>query len=229
MTSCGSMTTEAFVNWLPHFNRYKVSGSCLLVFDGMTSHLDHSTVEAADYHDITLFCLLSQTTHELQPMDKSVFGQFEHYWAEQVLLFYSHSTDHKLTKQIFGKIFTEAWDEAATPANIKAGICATGIYPFNPSIIPDRAFAPSLVTPNEDIQVSNIVTVFEMPAAAPLSQKKTHKASPVPGTSSRVAPSTINPDVVSAGRDVADMKRNAIITASQQTPEHSQVLTPNSF
>ena len=52
----------------------------------------------------------------------------------------------------------------------------------------------------------------------------------MPGTSSRVAPSTSNPDVVSAGReDVADFKKNAIITSSQQTPEHSQVLTPNSF
>jgi len=65
------------------------------------------------------------------------------------------------------------------------------------------------------------VPVFETPAAAPLSQKKTHKAPPVPGISSRVAPSISNPDVVSAGTDVADMKRNAIITPSQQTPEHS--------
>ena len=139
-------------------------------------------------------------------------------------------TDCTLTKQRFGKIFTEARDKAATPANIKAGFHATGIYPFNPSVIPDRAFAPSLVTPNEDAQVSNSVTVFETPAAAPLSQKKTHKVSPVLGTSSRVVPSTSNLDVVSVGReDVADMKRNAIITPSQQTPEHSQVLTPNSF
>ena len=52
----------------------------------------------------------------------------------------------------------------------------------------------------------------------------------MPGTSSRVVPSTSNPDVVSAGReDVADVKRNPIITASQQTPEHSQFITPNSF
>jgi len=51
-----------------------------------------------------------------------------------------------------------------------------------------------------------------MPAAAPLSQKKTHNASPVSGTSSIVAPSTSNPDVVSASReDVADMRRNAIV------------------
>jgi hypothetical protein len=35
--------------------------------------------------------------------------------------------------------------------------------------------------------------------------------------------------VVCASRDVAYMKKNAIITPLQQTPEHSQVLTPNSF
>ena len=51
------------------------------------------------------------------------------------------------SKQSFGKIFTEAWDKAATPANIK-GFRATGIYPFNPSIIPDEAFVPSLVRHN---------------------------------------------------------------------------------
>ena len=61
--------------------------------------------------------------------------------------------------------------DAATPANIKAGFHATDFYLFNPSIIPDEAFAPSLVTHNEDAQVSNIVTVFETPAVAPLSQK----------------------------------------------------------
>jgi hypothetical protein len=68
--------------------------------------------------------------------------------------------------------------------------------------------------------------VFETPAVAFLSQKKTRKASPVPGTFSRVASSTGNPDVVSAGRENgADMKRNATITPSQETPADSQVLT----
>jgi len=85
-------------------------------------------------------------------------------------------------------------------------------------IFPDEAFAPSFVIQNEDDQVSNIVTVFETPAAASLSQKKTCKASPLPGTSSRVVPSTSNPDVVSAGReDVADMKKNAYYSFTTKT------------
>jgi hypothetical protein len=145
LTRRGSMTTEAFVNWLKHLIHYKGAHPCLLVFDQVTSHLDHSKVEAADHHDITLLCLPSQTTHELQPVFKSVFGPFEHYWDKQVLLFYSHSTVCTLTNQRFGKIFTEVWDKAVTPANSKLGFRATGICPFNPSIFPDEAFAPSLV------------------------------------------------------------------------------------
>jgi hypothetical protein len=54
MTSRSSMITEAFVNWLTHFSRYKAAGSCLLASVGATSHLDHSTVETADRHDYTV-------------------------------------------------------------------------------------------------------------------------------------------------------------------------------
>jgi len=102
------------------------------VFEWSISHQDRSILEATDRHDVTLLRLPSWTTHELQHMDSSVFGPFEHYRDEQVLLFGSHSTDRTVTKQRFGKIFTEAWDKAATPANIKAGFCASGCYPFNP-------------------------------------------------------------------------------------------------
>lgn len=144
MTSRGIMIIEAFLNWLTHFSRYKVAVSCLLVLDSATSHLDHSTVESADRHDITLLCLPNQTTRELQPMDKSVFRQLENTWDEKVLFFHSHSTDRTLSKQIFGKIFTEAQDKSATPANIKARLRATGIYSFKPSIIPDETLFPVL-------------------------------------------------------------------------------------
>jgi hypothetical protein len=103
-----------------------------------------------------LLCLPSKTTHELQPMEKSIFGSFEHYYDEQVLLFYNHSTDCALTKQKFSTIFLESWYKAATPTNIKGGYRATGMYPFNPSIIPDKTFAPSHVTHNEDFKSSMI-------------------------------------------------------------------------
>ncbi|CAH1966940.1 unnamed protein product [Acanthoscelides obtectus] len=47
-------------------------------------------------------------------------------------------------------LFTEfkVWDKAATPANVKAGFEATGIFPFNPDRIPEEEYAPSIPTHN---------------------------------------------------------------------------------
>lgn len=133
-------------------------------------------------------------------------------------------------KQGFGKTFTEAWDKAGTPANIKAGFRDTDIHPFKTSIIPDEIFVPCHITQYEDAQVSKVVAVIKTPAPILLSQKKTRKVSSVPGTSGTVAPNKRNPDMLfSSQEDDADQKMNAIITPSQETPEHSQALTPDSF
>jgi hypothetical protein len=88
-----------------------------------------------------------------------------------VLLFYNHITNRTLTKQKFGKIFTEARDKAVTTANMKTGLLSPGIYPFNSSIITDELLLPSLVAKYKGAQVSNVVTLIEMQAHAFLPQK----------------------------------------------------------
>ena len=110
MTSKGSMTTEAFCVWLDHFARFKPNGSCLLIFDGAQCHLDYTVVEKAEEHNITLFCLPANTTHELQPFDKSCYGPFETFWDQQVLLFLDQTNLDDITKARFGKIFSPVWD-----------------------------------------------------------------------------------------------------------------------
>lgn len=74
MAPKGSMTTETFICWLKHFAKYKPAGEVVAVFDGAASHLSPDIVDEADKHGIKLFCLPSNTTHELQPMDKVIFG-----------------------------------------------------------------------------------------------------------------------------------------------------------
>lgn len=158
MTPKGSMNTQTFVKWLDHFAKYKAKGPALLIFDGVSSHLDANIVEAAEAHEVTLFCLPSNTTHELQPMDKSVFKAYEVYWDDEVMLLWTQqarstgvdieeiSADRVIRKSKFGKVFSRAWEKAATPSNVVSGFRATGIYPFDPSAIKDEAFAPSDLT-----------------------------------------------------------------------------------
>lgn len=157
MTEKGSMTTEVFKKWVLHFAKFKPQGKVLLIFDGASSHLDAGIVDIADQHDIILFCLPSNTTHELQPMDKSVFGPFEAYWDSELIRYWSNKSSNlrTITKRDFGVIFSKVWPRAATIANVSAGFRGTGIYPFNPDILPDTAFAPSTITSQEYVQDEN--------------------------------------------------------------------------
>lgn len=144
MTPKGSMITATFLYWLDHFSRFKCKGRCLLIFDGVKSHLDYSIIAEAEKHDIVLFCLPSNTTHKLQPLDKSCFRLFEHYWDQELLLFHNQTNNDDITKARFGRIFSPVWDR--TLVNVRGGFRATGIYPFDPNAIPDEASAPSFVT-----------------------------------------------------------------------------------
>ncbi|XP_063220554.1 uncharacterized protein LOC134529931 [Bacillus rossius redtenbacheri] len=158
MTPKGSMNVQTFVKWLSHFAEYKTPGRALLIFDGASSHLDPNIVHAANSYDITLFCLPSNTTHELQPMDKNLFKSYEVHWDNEVMLLWTQhacsstknveqaSADRRIRRSQFGKLFSRGWAKSATPANVSAGFKATGIYPFDPSVIPDEAFAPSQLT-----------------------------------------------------------------------------------
>ena len=87
MAEKGSMTHKIFVKWLQHFAKFKLTGKVILIFDGAKCHLSPSTVDEANKYEVTLFCLPSNTTHELQPMGVAVFRAFEHYWDEEISVF----------------------------------------------------------------------------------------------------------------------------------------------
>ncbi|KAJ8881091.1 hypothetical protein PR048_017564 [Dryococelus australis] len=118
------------IRWLEHFAWYKVDGKALLIFDGTSSSLDANIVRVADQFGIILYCLPSNTIHELQPLDKSVFKSLEPVWARSVIA-----------------------------PNIVSGFRAAGIYSFDPHKIPDEAFPPSAVTEMLQEDVANAENV----------------------------------------------------------------------
>ncbi|KAI5725066.1 hypothetical protein M8J77_010539 [Diaphorina citri] len=69
MSPKGSMTHDIFEQWLEHFARFKPTGKVLLIMDCAKYHLSLKIAEKAEQHDVVLFCLPSNTTHELQHTD----------------------------------------------------------------------------------------------------------------------------------------------------------------
>lgn len=146
MAPKGSMTSSLFVEFIQHLAQHKAPGKCLLVFDGAKCHLSYEVLEEADKNNIVLYCLPSNTTHELQPLDKSVNRSFEHHWDEEVLNYLCNALERSLNKVAFNHIFSRTWPKCMTQTNITNGFKATGLYPLDPDIIPDDAYAPSIVT-----------------------------------------------------------------------------------
>lgn len=146
MAPKGFMTTELFVDFLKHLAKYKIGNEVLLIFDGASSHLSYAIVEAADSLGITLYCLPSNTTHELQPLDKAVYKSFESHWDQELLKYWDVHPERTLNKARFNIILSKVWPKCMTPENLCNGFRATGIYPFDMSILPDSAYAPSILT-----------------------------------------------------------------------------------
>lgn len=155
MAAKGSMTTSLFIDFIEHLGKYKSPDKCLLIFDGASCHLDYYIVDAAEKYNIILYCLPSNTTHELQPLDKSVNKSFENYWDQEVMKFMYHNPTKKINKARFNPIFTRVWAKSLTPENIMSGFRATGLFPFDPNAIPEDAYAPSLLTENQNFQLPN--------------------------------------------------------------------------
>ncbi|RPA96707.1 hypothetical protein L873DRAFT_1693555, partial [Choiromyces venosus 120613-1] len=50
----------------------------LLLFDGYSSYVNAAFLEFCVSHNIIPYCLPSYITHQLQPLDVSVFGPYKH-------------------------------------------------------------------------------------------------------------------------------------------------------
>ena len=185
----------------PTLCQVKLTGKVIFIFDGAKCHLSPSIVDEADKYEVTLFCLPSNTTHELQPMDVAVFRAFEHYWDEEVFRFWRQRPNRTLSKELFGHIFTPVWNKTMTISNILSGFRKCGIFPFDSNIILDHAFAPSEVTNVE------------------MGDQSGHEMSPqFPSTTQATQDSVVDMQELLTSQDVSLQS-----SASQEVPPASQM------
>lgn len=136
------ITSDIFIEWLKvHFVPRKPAGKVVLLIDGHSTHCN--SVEMFDYaneNDIILISMPSHTSHFLQPLDHLVFKALKTHFNEQCQLWLQQHPTREITKSLFGTLLNKAWIKAATPGNAISSFEATGVFPFNPTAIPDHAF-----------------------------------------------------------------------------------------
>ncbi|KAJ4449626.1 hypothetical protein ANN_01029 [Periplaneta americana] len=169
-TESGWITEDAFLLWLKHFERFRAPGPSVLVLDGHINHKSLRTLEFCEKKQINVICLPSHTTRRLQPLYRSFFKPLKTYFCEAsnnfVHRFLEDEGPRKISKVTFGGMLKTAWCKAATPGIAESGFRTTGIYPFNPDVMQEHEYlptlsssaAPSTVTYNEDLSLPSHVS-----------------------------------------------------------------------
>ena len=177
MSDSGWMNEETFLQWLFHFEEFRVPGPCVLILDGHVSHRSLGALKFCEEKSIHLICLPSHTTHRLQPLDRSFFKPLKSYYNEACNNFIHRSAgERKINKLNFGLLFKSAWSKAATPSNAESGFASCGIYPFNPNVIKEDEYLPSL--PARSMSPSPVVQNSENSSTPSTPTSNNHNPSP---------------------------------------------------
>lgn len=143
LSSKGWIDTGLFQDWfVGHFLCYAPPvRPLLLLLDGHSSHYSPEMIRFAAEQQVLLFVLPPHTTHLTQPLDKCCFASLKKNWKRICHAFVTKNPGRVVTRYDFSALFSEAWTQSMTMKNVMASFKMTGVYPFNPSVIP---------LPNED-------------------------------------------------------------------------------
>ena len=133
----GWINTELFESWLEeHFLKHAVSACPLvLLLDGHSTHYQPQLIRTAREKGVLILWLPPHTTHEAQPLDCGVFLPLKMQWITICHQFIQSNPGKVITKFNFNSLFSKAWLDAVTPANVVSGFKTCGVYPFNSSAI----------------------------------------------------------------------------------------------
>ena len=127
----------------------------LLLLDAHKSHVYNLCfIQLMIEMDIHVLAIPPYTSHKVQPLDNAPFANFKTALNENLLQYLFQSVGCGMPKMDFFIVFWPSWKKAMTVANIQAGFCQTGIYPFNPNVINPVLLGPSQATDN----LANLVT-----------------------------------------------------------------------
>lgn len=188
---------------MKHFVEYSHASpehKVILIMDGHSSHKNVEAVEYAKANGVIMLILPPHTTHNMQPLDVSVFGPMRSYFDREIGKWLNNHVGRPLTLRQISGIFSQVYDKSATRTNAIAGFKACGIRPYNNEIFPDHLFLPSEPSnrplPQPISQSSDLLVAqpspspVPQPTTSPVVQNNTISPSESLASSSEPTPST---------------------------------------
>lgn len=140
--------------------REKANGETrVLIMDGHGSHYTADLLEFAKAHNIKIIGYPPHCTHALQGLDVVCFARMKECWKDAIDAF-EEKNKRGVAKEDFVTVFGCAFVEAFKEETILAAFSATGVHPFDRSVIKPVQMQPS--------QQTSTVSTFPLPQPSPV-------------------------------------------------------------
>lgn len=136
-TKSGCISEETFSVFLEHIAQ---QGNCssshpmLLILDGHEAHCSLKAAETARTNGIIKLTVPPHTSHQLLPLEKTVFGPFRASYNKALDGWMQSNPGKTMTIDDIPQCLNKAFLSAMTSQNITSGFKSTGIFPYNRGI-----------------------------------------------------------------------------------------------
>lgn len=156
-TKKGWMDRATFSKFIYHFDRYAgVERPVLLLFDSVSSHVDHDVFLKAISKGIELYRILPNATHLMQPLDKGVFGPLKSKWHLTTRKYTRENPGKAIGKENFAVKLSETFLHFYKPLTVIDAFKSAGIYPVDSTVITHEMLKPSLTYTDKAANQMNV-------------------------------------------------------------------------
>ncbi|XP_062593403.1 uncharacterized protein LOC134254888 [Saccostrea cucullata] len=150
-TKKGWMDRATFSKFVDHFDRHAgVERPVLLLFDSVSSHVDHDVFMKAKSKGIELYRILPNATHLMQPLDKGVFGPLKSKWHLTSRKYCRENPGKTIGKDNFAIKLSETFLQFYKPLTVINAFKSAGIYPVDSTVITREMLKPSLTYTDDE-------------------------------------------------------------------------------
>nr|CAI5859600.1 unnamed protein product [Callosobruchus analis] len=133
----------------------------VLVLDGHYSHTRNlELLEVARENGVHIVSLPPHCTHKMQPLDKALMSPLKTYYAQAIETWLRQHSGRVITHYQVGKLFGEAYNQAATVATAANGFRVTGLFPCDRNVFQPHEFISDL----ENADQCHNSSIIQIPA-----------------------------------------------------------------
>lgn len=154
VTETGYMNTDLFLDWLKHFVQHTKPSKddpVLLIADNHTSHCSLPAIVYCRENHVTFLTLPPHASHVIQPLDKGFFAPLKTAYAAEAEKWLVQHPGQVIKLTDIAGIFKAAYSVTAKMSLAEKAFKVTGIEPYDPDVIKEELYAPSLVTDQPEV------------------------------------------------------------------------------